>query len=206
MGRRKPLRPKLPGRADSRKVVEAILDAATLLLEEQGLESFTTNHIAERAGVGIASVYRYFADKEAIIAELDSRNRRENAEELVRALALIEEDVPAGVRAMLRFFLESSGSRGRLRRAVVSEVPLSWIAPNASRTLEALIEAFTATLTRVQPALPPAEIRRRLHVAFHAVQGVAVGQLVFPLADVDLDTAVSLMEPAVIAIVFAPPP
>jgi AcrR family transcriptional regulator len=204
--RNKPLRPKIPERADSKNVVESILRAATVLLQERGLESFTTNHIAERAGVGIASVYRYFADKQAVIAAIDARNRRENAEQLVTILAVLERDFAAGVRAMLQFFLDTSGPRGRLRRAVVSEVPLSWVAPNATKTMESLIASATAALTRLHPALPVPEIHRRLHVVFHALQGLVVGQLVFPLADLDRDTAVAMMEPVVLGVLLAPAP
>lgn len=184
-------------------MVEAIVEAATALLEDSGLEGFTTNHVAERAGVGVASVYRYFADKEAIIAEIDGRNRRENAEQLTKALAMAEHDFAAALRGMLRHFLDTSGPRGRLRRILVSEVPLAWVAPNANATLTALIGTFTATLTKLRPDLSEAEIRRRLHVAFHAVQGVAVGQLVFPIEELDLETAVKMMEPIVTAIMLA---
>ncbi|MBS2011756.1 MAG: TetR/AcrR family transcriptional regulator [Deltaproteobacteria bacterium] len=204
--RRKPLRPKLPARNDSKEVVEAILGAARSLLEEGGLESFTTNHIAARAGVGVASVYRYFADKEAIIAEMDLRNRRDNAERLHAALAEIERDFQGAIRELLRHFLDTSGPRGRLRRTVVSEVPLSWIASNASSTLESLIESCTGALTKLRPELPVPEIRRRIHVAFHAVQGVAIGQLVFPIDELDLEGAVALMERMVMAVLLAPAP
>lgn len=34
------------------------------------MEAFTTNRIAERAGVGVASVYEYFENKEAILAKV----------------------------------------------------------------------------------------------------------------------------------------
>lgn len=186
--------------------MEAIIAAATELLQTGGLESFTTNHIAERAGVGVASVYRYFANKEAIIAEIDHRNRRENAEQMKAALALLEKNFVDALRGMLRHFLDVSGPRGRLRRTVVSEVPLSWVAPNAASTLESLIVACTGSMKKLHPTVPVPEIRRRLHVAFHAVQGVAIGQLVFPLADLDLEAAVSLVEPMVLAVLLAPPP
>src|SRR5271156_2291534 len=48
----------------------AILDAALALLEEHGVESISTSLIAERAGVPVASVYGYFPNKMAVIAEL----------------------------------------------------------------------------------------------------------------------------------------
>jgi AcrR family transcriptional regulator len=53
--------------------VDAILDASSELLRESGFARLTTNHIAERAGVNVALVYRYFAGKEAIVAALIER-------------------------------------------------------------------------------------------------------------------------------------
>ena len=60
----------------------AILDAAQALLAERGLEGFTTNAIAERAGVNIATLYGYFADKLAILHELTARSEQRRSEYL----------------------------------------------------------------------------------------------------------------------------
>ncbi len=48
----------------------AILDAAYALLGEHGVDGITTSLIAARAGVPVASVYGYFPNKIAVIAEL----------------------------------------------------------------------------------------------------------------------------------------
>jgi AcrR family transcriptional regulator len=48
----------------------AILDAAMILLDTHGIEGITTSLIAARAGVPVASVYGYFPNKMAVIAEL----------------------------------------------------------------------------------------------------------------------------------------
>jgi len=61
---------KRPVQQRSWHTVEAILEAATRILEEQGIGSFNTNAIADRAGVGVASLYEYFPCKEAVAAEL----------------------------------------------------------------------------------------------------------------------------------------
>ena len=53
--------------------VERILDAATAVLVEAGLEGFNTNVIAERAEVNVATVYSYFVDKFAIFQQLVHR-------------------------------------------------------------------------------------------------------------------------------------
>ena len=57
--------------------VQAILDAAESLLEEQGYESATLKAISERAGIPIASVYHYFADRHQVDAELVQRHLSE---------------------------------------------------------------------------------------------------------------------------------
>lgn len=71
--RRKPR--KSPRQARSRATVEAILEAATRILEGEGLAGLTTNRVAERAGVSIGSLYQYYPSRDAILAELVRRMR-----------------------------------------------------------------------------------------------------------------------------------
>lgn len=56
-----------PVQERSQKSVGLILDAAARLLDEAGLEAFNTNALAERAGVRVRTVYRYFPNKLAVI-------------------------------------------------------------------------------------------------------------------------------------------
>ena len=42
-------------------------------MRERGYEALTTNHIAASAGVGIATLYEFFPNKEVIVAELAAR-------------------------------------------------------------------------------------------------------------------------------------
>jgi len=75
---RKPLAPrKQPRQERSVATVEAILQAATYILTQRGWAAFTTNEVAENAGVNIASLYQYFPNKEAIVAELQRRHIEE---------------------------------------------------------------------------------------------------------------------------------
>jgi AcrR family transcriptional regulator len=50
--------------------VETILTTAAILLDEVGLDGFNTNLLAERAGVRVRTVYRYFPNKYAVIIAL----------------------------------------------------------------------------------------------------------------------------------------
>ncbi len=169
------------------------------------MASFTTNHIAERAGVGIASVYRYFSDKRAIIVEIDRRNRHANAEKTVAAFARFSDDLREGVREALRSFLEAKGPRAKVRRTLMSEVPLSWVAANATEQFERQMAAAAAMVHRNHPELPRELVRLRLHVAFHAVAGVAIGAIVFPLEGVEVDATLREVERLVMAIVLGDP-
>jgi len=65
---------KLPRQDRSRQTVDAILQAATYILTHAGYDGMTTNQIAERAGVNIASLYQYFPNKQAIVRELMQRH------------------------------------------------------------------------------------------------------------------------------------
>ncbi len=59
-----------PVQARSRETVERILDAAAVLLEEDGVDAVTTRAIAERAGITAPSLYRFFADREQVLDAL----------------------------------------------------------------------------------------------------------------------------------------
>jgi AcrR family transcriptional regulator len=50
-----------------RAVRDAVLDAAAELVAERGLRSVTVSEVAERAGIGRATLYKYFPDAEAIL-------------------------------------------------------------------------------------------------------------------------------------------
>lgn len=59
-----------PLQARSRELVARLLGATCTLLERDGLQRLTTNHIAREAGVDVASLYQYFASKEALLYTL----------------------------------------------------------------------------------------------------------------------------------------
>ncbi|MFW2387538.1 MAG: TetR/AcrR family transcriptional regulator [Polyangiales bacterium] len=62
-----------PSQERSRDRVERILDATASLLEDTSADKITTAAIAEKASVPIGSVYQYFPNKLAVLAELARR-------------------------------------------------------------------------------------------------------------------------------------
>ncbi|BBY56989.1 TetR/AcrR family transcriptional regulator [Mycolicibacterium sarraceniae] len=61
---------RAPVQARSRQTVARILDAAAAIADEDGVDAVTTRAIADRAGVSYPSLYRFFADRDAILDEL----------------------------------------------------------------------------------------------------------------------------------------
>ncbi len=62
-----------PKQTRSQETFNSILASAADLFEEKGYEQTTTHQVAKAAGVSVGALYRYFADKEAIIKELYQR-------------------------------------------------------------------------------------------------------------------------------------
>lgn len=63
----------VPTQARSRETFERILEAAVELLEEEGWDGFNTNLLAQKADCRVSAVYRYFSNKETVIATLARR-------------------------------------------------------------------------------------------------------------------------------------
>jgi len=61
---------KIPAQQRAKFTVNAIKEAAAHILTEHGYAKFTTNKVAERAGVSIGSIYQYFPSKESLIAAI----------------------------------------------------------------------------------------------------------------------------------------
>ena len=78
-----------------RDVRNAILDAAGSLANEHGVLSATMSRIAEEAGIGRATLYKYFPDAEAVLYAWHERHVSEHREQLTE---LASGDDPAEKR------------------------------------------------------------------------------------------------------------
>lgn len=68
---------RTPQQRRSRQRVARILDAASALVLEEGVERLSTRRIAEEAEVPVASLYQYFGDKEDVLLALVERDMAE---------------------------------------------------------------------------------------------------------------------------------
>ena len=110
---------KIPSQARSRATLDIILEAAAQLLESVGEGGFNTNALAERAGVSIGTLYRYFPDKQSIIAAL-ARQEKAAFERAVESVLAGETGGLARDRAIIRAFLHAFSDRTQARRLAVT--------------------------------------------------------------------------------------
>jgi AcrR family transcriptional regulator len=157
---------RIPRQARAEETVAAIVEAAAQVLEATGLAAFTTNAVAERAGVSIGTLYQYFADKQALLRALAEREIRRA---LVAIGTALRGDPQASgeqkVRAMVRALVNAFSGRQRARRATIEALLAQ---PGASSEMMLPIAAFLAqsegALTRLN--------REQMFVLSRAVMGV----------------------------------
>lgn len=74
IAKQQPVMRKRPRQARSRATVETILQAGARILSDEGWAGFTTNKVADLAGVSIGSLYQYFPDKLSLVDAIRQRH------------------------------------------------------------------------------------------------------------------------------------
>ena len=103
--------------------VELMLEAATRILDKQGLSGLTTNRVAEVAGVSIGTVYQYFNDKSELLDALAGREVQALTDALLAAMTGPAPTEAGGrVRAIVRAALAAYGGRTGVHRLLVDHL------------------------------------------------------------------------------------
>jgi AcrR family transcriptional regulator len=162
-----------PRQARAAQTVASIVEAAAQILEKGGLAAFTTNAVAERAGVSIGTLYQYFADKNALLMALAREEMTAALGEVGRALRGDgDPSVEGRVRAMVRAIVHAFRGRQRARKAVVQAL----LAQGAGIELIAPVAAFIAqageTVGRGPNPLVGPLTREQAFVVSRALMGV----------------------------------
>ncbi len=143
---RQQLKPrKSPVQRRSAQTVEAVLEAAARILEAHGLNGYTTNAVAERAGVSIGSLYQYFPNRDALTVALIERETAQLIAD-IEAAALLESSHDS-VRAMVQASVAHQMRRPELARIIdfeESRLPLGERDQRVADTIHAmLVSALT---------------------------------------------------------------
>ncbi|MFJ6392410.1 TetR/AcrR family transcriptional regulator [Streptomyces sp. NPDC091972] len=104
---------------------DRVLTAAAHVFAEHGYAAGTTNRIAERARVSIGSLYQYFPNKDAILAELMVRHIDRGRWTQADQLDLSAGSLQATVRALVRDAIDNHRDDPQLLRIMFEQAPLS---------------------------------------------------------------------------------
>jgi len=162
-------------REDSKAIVEAILRAAAEL--ENPDASLAT--IAARAGVGVASVHRYFPGRSAIYTELIRRQLQQVLEGLRSVLARPHGSLDLAVLEACRIATAGGGLNLALRHRLNAAVPMSWSIGVIDSVYRTAIGEIQAWLGRNLES-PPPDLGERVFMAFAACRGIAMLTVLFP--------------------------
>jgi AcrR family transcriptional regulator len=153
--RRKPVQDR------SSATVGALLEATAQILLSHGYERASTNEIARRAGVSIGSLYQYFDNKEALVAELARRHFGHIESVVVEHMtpgAGEATDLRAMVARLLRALVAVHRVNPRLSQVLEAEVPrvgeLRVIEELGRRSEALLAERLAAVRQQIRPANP----------------------------------------------------
>jgi len=104
---RVPQRRRVPQQTRSRDRVERVLEATEELLVTTGVDRLSTRAIASAAEIPVATLYQYFADKEAILLALVERHIAEMDAQVAEDLTRLEvTSVRAMVTTTMRAFVK----------------------------------------------------------------------------------------------------
>ncbi|WP_394437702.1 TetR/AcrR family transcriptional regulator [Streptomyces sp. SGAir0957] len=104
---------------------ERILSAAAHVFTEYGYAAGTTNRIAEHARMSIGSLYQYFPNKDAILAELLVRHIDRGTWTQPDQLDLEPGSLDKTMRALVRDAIDNHRDDPQLLRIMIEQAPVS---------------------------------------------------------------------------------
>ncbi|NJK48507.1 TetR/AcrR family transcriptional regulator [Candidatus Gracilibacteria bacterium] len=154
---------KLPQQDRSRMTVEAILEATTHILTEEGYDKANTNRIAERAGISIGSLYQYFPNKESLMAALMEQHSNEIAELVESKLTnLFDAPLEIAIPELVKAVIAAHAINPRLHQVLNEEIPRSERLQQMQKAEKRITEMLRVYLTRWSDSSHE-RLRQRIH-------------------------------------------
>jgi AcrR family transcriptional regulator len=161
--------------ARSKETVERIIRAGALILARGGYRALSTNAVAAKAGVGIASVYEYFDDKDEILLAVLEREMAELWLHLEgRIPRLLAGDADTALREVFSYAVREVTRRSNIVRVAAGYVHGATEFPAGVRFLGQVEMLFRLLLGRFG-ARPGTDATLEAYLVTHAVVGICTG-------------------------------
>jgi AcrR family transcriptional regulator len=164
---------KLPKQDRSRVTVEAILEATTRILVEEGYDRANTNRIAERAGISIGSLYQYFPNKESLITALMEQHAREMVELIETKLnCLFDSPLEIVIPEIVTLVVAAHAINPRLHQVLSEEIPRSERSPHRHQADERITELLRTYLHRWRDEISPQNTELTVFILSRTVEAL----------------------------------
>lgn len=170
---------------------QSIIDATMVLVAERGLSDVSMAEVAKAAGIGRATLYRYFPGVEQIVAEHVLGTVRSHHASLESAIAAQDDPVDA-IRASLQILLEYFASESH--RSQSTRVNPEQFSPEVGREVHSAFARMHGLLTQlVVDAQRAGRLRADVDAEFTAqllYQMLSAGRTAVVRGQIDADQAV----------------
>jgi AcrR family transcriptional regulator len=172
IGKPKPAMRKQPRQVRSKATVDTIVEAAARVLSDLGWAGFTTNKVADAAGVSIGSYYQYFPDKHSLIDAIRDRHL-EDCRSVMKGVLKIEVTLLQFVEDLVDGIIAIHSVNPGLHRVLLDEAPSSEAFRDPGSAFEVeYIGYFQTAVARYGSRVNESDFRTAGAVMSDAIDGV----------------------------------
>jgi AcrR family transcriptional regulator len=165
---------KQPQQDRSKVTVEAILEATTHILTEEGYDKANTNRIAERAGISIGSLYQYFPNKESLMAALIEQHSNEMAELVETKLNnLFDSPLEIVVPELIKAVIAAHAINPRLHQVLSEEIPRLGKSIQMEQSQERIAQILRSYLDRWSDSIQPQNLEMTVFILCRTVDALS---------------------------------
>lgn len=172
---------KKPRQARSRATFDAVIQASAWILVHEGYAAATTNRIAGKAGVNIASLYEYFPNKESIIAVLAERELSRYIASIAREINAAKAQSEAAIVAHMIYWGVNEIQRNHgLLSTLMLEVPFVSTLPTVQSAMASAVTVIQAAMSddeRLRQSSPDVDAWLLTRMCFNTALEIASNRI-----------------------------
>lgn len=145
---------KKPQQSRSRQTRQEILEATAHLLNKQPLGEVSTNHIARKTGISIGTLYKYYPNKDSILADLSLMYMQKDAELFGRIFEkYADRELDDLLDALVEALMQIHRHDALVRGVVYQNLERLKLLSQAQNARQQIYEKGTVVIPRLDPAL-----------------------------------------------------
>lgn len=171
--------PNAPKQARSKVLVDAVIEATSRVVRDEGWRKAKIARIAKVAGVSVGSLYRYFPGRELLLSAVIDRALARDGQAFEEALAAMQGPT---VKASVYAFIDTLADHHQitdpeLLGQLVDLLESAGRLEKVHKTVDEVCERFCQNLLLLHPQLDPSHTRKSAHMAFWGLRGAFIARL-----------------------------